>query len=102
MFLLSGCSSIKKYEEIVEGVMEIRQSDSVTYQVRSWVPINVNDSVNLNDKENKASSKDKEACIDHYRGVKFKDEALSIVYFMQCMNKKGWRLHTEELIIISH
>ncbi len=100
--LLSGCSSIKTYEEIIESAIEDSQSDGITHQVNMWIPIKALDSTNLDDEQIKAAEKDKGLCVDGYRGVKFTDEALPVVYFMQCMNKKGWRLHTEEVIVIGH
>jgi len=107
MLILSGCASIKTYEKIVEGVLESYQSSNIKHHVNYWVPINslvvnAQDSITLNDEEVESSARDQELCVDNNRGKKFKDEAFSILLFMQCMNEKDWRLHTEEFFIISH
>lgn len=102
VLLLSGCASVKTYEEIVENSLDVFQSDNITYHVNSWVPFSAPDNATRNDEDVKNSERDVGLCVDEYRGVEFKDEAFSMVYFMQCMNKKGWRLHTEQVMIIGH
>lgn len=100
LFSLSACKSIRTYEEIIDSVIENYQSSDVTYVVNYWEPISTSKEVNSKDIDVNKAKEDQKLCIDEYRGKKFNDEAISIVYFMQCMNKKGWRLSTEELIVI--
>ncbi len=102
VLFLTGCSTIRTHEEIVVGVLEDYQSDSITHHVNYWVPNSSADDVDLSDEVVQSSTRDQEQCIDNNRGAKFKDEAFSIVLFLQCMNEKKWRLYTKELIIISH
>lgn len=102
VFILTGCASIRNYEDIVEDVLEDYQSSSITHHVSFWVPIHKVEDSKSSDELAVNSNKDKELCIDDNRNIKFKDEAFSIVIFMQCMNEKGWRLETEDLIIFSH
>lgn len=100
VLLLTACSSIKKYEEIVAGSLEPYWSDNISFHVHSWRHFDSPDSVTLSDEEAESSAKDQELCVDENRGGEFKDEALSILYFMQCMNEKGWRLHTENVLVM--
>ena len=100
VLLLAGCASSRNYEEIVAVSLDSYWSDSITFHVHSWRYIDSPDSLTLSDQEIARSAKDQELCVDENRGKRFKGEALPILYFMQCMNKKGWRLHTENVIVM--
>lgn len=98
--VLSGCTSVRTYENIVESSIANYQLDNITYQINSWVPCDAPDEFNLTDEDDKRVKFDLKLCLDEYRGEEFNDEATSILYFMKCMNKKGWRLTTEKVIVI--
>ena len=102
VFLMTGCSSVRLYEEIVEGALEDYQSDSISHHVNSWVPINAPVDFEPSDEVELQSIKDKESCLDSNRGIECKDGAFAVVLFMQCMNEKGWRLRTEDVLVVGH
>ena len=100
--LISGCSSVRKHEEITTEALEAYQTDSVTYHVNSWVPIESAGDIKVSELMQEESAADQELCINEYRGQNFEDEPRSVLFFMQCMNSKGWRLETEEVFVLSH
>ncbi|MDH5435025.1 MAG: hypothetical protein OEY19_13860 [Gammaproteobacteria bacterium] len=102
VLFLGACSSARKYEDIIEDVLSTYQQDEITLYVNSWVPFDASDEFEINDDLKSQSERDQVFCMNEYRGQKFEDEAASVLFFMQCMNKRGWRLDTEMIIIISH
>lgn len=82
--------------------MQTRKFDNITYQYNFWAPIGVSYEPGSDKEIEKKSEEDQRYCIDEYRGVEFADEILATIYLIQCMNKKGWHLQTDELIIVNH
>jgi hypothetical protein len=102
MILVSSCTSTRIYDDIVTDIHASRTTDDISYEVYYWKAIDVSDEEIIDDQLVKLPEKDQESCIAEYRGIEFKDEVLATTYFFQCMNSKGWHLHTEEVIIIKH